>query len=97
MKDKSPLHISPIYNSSSLTSPAQPLLSVLDRFPPEGENVRITKIWGDVFQYCVFADPKDLRLPLTGIVCPICGLIQGEDSDHCVYCNTKLNSSANYC
>ena len=46
---------------------------------------------------CVFADPKDLRLPLTGTVCPICGLIQGEDSDHCVYCNTELNSNNNYC
>ena len=46
---------------------------------------------------CVFADPKDLRLPLKGTVCPICGLIQGEDSDHCVYCNTELNSNNNYC
>ena len=46
---------------------------------------------------CVFADTKDLRLPLTGTVCPMCGLIQGEDSEHCVYCNTKLNSSVKYC
>ena len=44
---------------------------------------------------CIFADPKDLRLPLAGTVCPMCGLIQGEDSDHCVYCNTRLNSSVN--
>ena len=34
---------------------------------------------------CVFVDPKNLRLPLKGTVCPICGLIQGEDSEHCVY------------
>ena len=46
---------------------------------------------------CVFADPKDLRLPLKGAVCPVCGLIQGEDSEHCVYCNTKFNSRGNYC
>ena len=46
---------------------------------------------------CLFADPKDLRLPLKGTVCPICGLIQGEDSEHCVYCDTKLNSTNNYC
>ena len=46
---------------------------------------------------CVFADPKNLRLPLKGTVCPVCGLIQGEDSDHCVYCNTKLNSRGSYC
>ena len=43
----------------------------------------------------VFADPKDLTLPLKGTVCPICGLIQGETSEHCVYCNTELNN--NYC
>jgi len=36
---------------------------------------------------CVFADPKNLKLPLTGTVCPICGLVQGEDSEYCVYCN----------
>jgi len=46
---------------------------------------------------CVFADPKDLRLPLKGTVCPMCGLIQGEDSEHCVYCGTGLNSRGNYC
>ena len=46
---------------------------------------------------CVFADPKNLRLPLTGTVCPICGLIQGEDAEHCVFCNTKINPTENYC
>jgi hypothetical protein len=46
---------------------------------------------------CVFADPENLRLPLKGAVCPVCGLIQGEDSEHCVYCNTNLNSNNNYC
>ena len=46
---------------------------------------------------CIFADPKDLRLPLKGTVCPMCGLIQGEDSEHCVYCNTGLSSRGNYC
>jgi hypothetical protein len=45
---------------------------------------------------CIFADPKDLRLPLSGTVCPVCGLIQGEESDHCVYCNASLNSIINY-
>ena len=46
---------------------------------------------------CIFADPLNLRLPLKGTVCPVCGLIQGEDTDHCVYCNAKLNSIASYC
>ena len=46
---------------------------------------------------CVFADPNDLQLPLKGTVCTLCGLIQCEDSEHCVYCNAELNSSANYC
>ena len=45
---------------------------------------------------CIFADPKDLRLPLAGTICPVCGLIQGEESEHCVYCNAKLNSATNY-
>ena len=32
-----------------------------------------------------------------GSACTVCGLIQGEDSEYCVYCNTELNSTKNYC
>ena len=40
---------------------------------------------------CVFGDTAALKLPLAGTICPVCGLIQGEESEHCVYCNAKLN------
>jgi hypothetical protein len=34
---------------------------------------------------------------LSGTICPVCGLIQGEESEHCVYCDAKLNSIGSYC
>ncbi len=46
---------------------------------------------------CVFGDTTALKLPLSGTICPVCGLIQGEESEHCVYCNAKLNSVGSYC
>ena len=46
---------------------------------------------------CVFGDTNALKLPLAGTICPVCGLIQGEESEHCVYCNAELNSVGNYC
>ena len=35
---------------------------------------------------CVFADPDIIRLPLSGIACPSCGLIQNGDTNSCLYC-----------
>ena len=46
---------------------------------------------------CIFGDPTALKLPLSGTICPACGLIQGEESDHCVYCNSELNSIGSSC
>ena len=46
---------------------------------------------------CLFGDTADLKLPLSGTICPVCGLIQGEESEHCVYCDAKLNSVGSYC
>jgi len=45
----------------------------------------------------VFGDPAVLKLPMSGTICPVCGLIQGEESEHCVYCYAKLNSVGSYC
>ena len=30
---------------------------------------------------CVFANPDNLRLPINGTVCRVCGLVQGEGRD----------------
>jgi hypothetical protein len=32
---------------------------------------------------CAFANPGNLRLPITGTVCRVCGLVQGEGRDTC--------------
>ena len=45
---------------------------------------------------CIFADTNDLKLPLSGTVCPVCGLIQGEESEECVYCHARLNPIGSY-
>jgi len=39
---------------------------------------------------CFFADIENLRLPVNGIVCQACGLIQGEGRDSCGYCGGEL-------
>ena len=28
---------------------------------------------------CIFVDPSNPRLPIEGIICPRCGLVQGEN------------------
>ena len=42
---------------------------------------------------CVFANPGNLKLPLNGTVCSVCGLVQGETRDSCVYCGAALSIS----
>ena len=41
---------------------------------------------------CIFVDPGTPRLPIEGIICPKCGLVQGEESERCVYCGSAMNS-----
>ena len=36
---------------------------------------------------CMFADTDDLKLPKSGTVCAICGLIQDGDQLNCLYCD----------
>ena len=40
---------------------------------------------------CVFVDTSDLRLPVHGTVCSMCGLVQGEENQRCVYCDNDLS------
>ena len=40
---------------------------------------------------CVFVDLDNQRLPIEGIICLRCGLVQGEEAESCVYCGAKLN------
>ena len=40
---------------------------------------------------CVFVDPDNPRLPIEGIICARCGLVQGEEAEKCVYCGGRLN------
>ena len=42
---------------------------------------------------CVFADPDIVRLPLRGIVCSACGLVQGGDTNSCLYCGMSINTA----
>jgi len=42
---------------------------------------------------CIFADTSKMRLPVNGFVCRVCGLIQSDKTDNCLYCGAKLNSS----
>jgi predicted amidophosphoribosyltransferase len=32
---------------------------------------------------CVFANPDNLRLPVNGVVCRVCGLVQAMERDSC--------------
>jgi len=40
---------------------------------------------------CVFADTENIRLPVNGIVCGFCGLVQSGDSKNCLYCGIGIN------
>lgn len=41
----------------------------------------------------IFADIKELKLPVQGTLCPHCGLIQDEMARNCAYCKQKLSST----
>ena len=40
---------------------------------------------------CVFVDPSNPRLPIEGIICPRCGLVQGEEGERCYYYGSGMN------
>jgi hypothetical protein len=42
---------------------------------------------------CVFADTDDVRLPIYGIVCGSCGLVQSGDRKSCPYCEIGINAA----
>jgi len=44
---------------------------------------------------CIFADTSNLRLPIHGTVCPVCGLVQGEGNDSCWYCGVGILNTTN--
>ena len=39
---------------------------------------------------CVFVDPAKLRLPVNGTVCLVCGLVQDDQVERCVYCRQTV-------
>ena len=42
---------------------------------------------------CVFADTDSIRLPVNGIVCGSCGLVQGVNRKSCLYCGIRINTA----
>ena len=42
---------------------------------------------------CIFVNKEKVRLPVKGTVCPLCGLIQNDDSKTCLYCGMLINSN----
>jgi uncharacterized membrane protein YkvA (DUF1232 family) len=41
----------------------------------------------------VFADTDNIRLPVNGIVCGSCGLVQGGNRKICLYCGIRINTA----
>jgi hypothetical protein len=42
---------------------------------------------------CMFADTDDVGLPIYGIVCGSCGLVQSGDRKSCPYCGIGINAA----
>ncbi len=42
---------------------------------------------------CVFVHPNKLRLPLKGLVCSCCGLVQELENSKCVFCEAELRTT----
>ena len=40
---------------------------------------------------CIFADAERLRIPVDGLLCMACGLVQEGKWEYCVYCRTILS------
>jgi len=45
---------------------------------------------------CVFVNTSEMRLPVNGMVCGVCGLVQGDEVVRCGYCCAELSSSISY-
>jgi hypothetical protein len=39
----------------------------------------------------VFADTDNIRLPVNGIICGSCGLVQGVNRKSCLHCGLGIN------
>ena len=39
---------------------------------------------------CVFADTNNIKLPVNGIICGSCGLVQGVNRKSCIYCGMRI-------
>ena len=44
----------------------------------------------------VFADTENIRLPVNGIVCGSCGLVQGGNRKSCLYCGIGINTAVHW-
>lgn len=42
---------------------------------------------------CVFGDTDNIRLPVTGVVCPSFGLVQGDGTEVCLKCGIEINTA----
>lgn len=42
---------------------------------------------------CMFASTDDLKLPKSGTVCALCGLIQAGDNQNCLYCGLLIGTT----
>jgi len=42
---------------------------------------------------CIFADTQKMRLPVNGMVCGVCGLVQGDEAKKCLYCGIELSTN----
>ncbi len=42
---------------------------------------------------CIFVDTQSMKLPVKGFVCGSCGLVQGDENRHCVYCGAELSTT----
>ena len=42
---------------------------------------------------CIFVDTDNPRLPIRGMICNLCGLIQNEKNEICMYCGERLHTT----
>lgn len=41
---------------------------------------------------CIFVNPLRVQLPIEGTVCLLCGLVQSDQTEYCLYCGAKLST-----
>jgi len=42
---------------------------------------------------CIIINPKNPKLPINGLVCASCGLVQGTGKSKCMYCGAELRTT----